>query len=73
MYWDSWFERQKKTRQTKRNYDRWIRDETKKWYGEGYGLKHQPWAKKPVDQINSIDLEDYWTVPDTRASLEIAD
>ena len=70
VYWDSWFEREKKTRQTKRNYDRWIRDETKKWDGEGYGLKHQPWAKKPVDQINSIDLEDYWTVLDARRTAE---
>ena len=43
-----------------------IRDEVLKWEGEGYGIKQQPWSNKPVDRINTLDLEDYWSVLDQR-------
>ena len=66
VYWERWFARESISRQSKRNYVRWRRDERLKWDGDGYGIKHQPWAQKSVEQINALDFEDYWRVLDSR-------
>ena len=45
---------------------RWKRDESLKWEGEGYGIKHQPLALRRVERITAGDFEDYWAVLDQR-------
>lgn len=64
-YWDKWLAKESRRREGTRGAAR-IRDEILKWEGEGYGIKHQPWSNKPVDRINTLDLEDYWSVLDQR-------
>lgn len=65
-YWERWFQRESRKRQTTRGFVRWKRDESLKWEGVGYGIKHQPWSQKPVTRINALDFEDYWSVLDER-------
>ena len=65
-YWERWFPRESRKRQTTRGFVRWKRDESLKWEGVGYGIKHQPWSQKPVMRINVLDFEDYWSVLDQR-------
>jgi hypothetical protein len=65
-YWEGYFAKESRKRESTRGFARWKRDESLKWEGEGYGIKHQPWSNKPVDQINALDLEDYWSVLDQR-------
>ena len=65
-YWEGYFDKESKKRESTRGFARWKRDESLKWEGEGYGIKHQPWSNKPVDRINTLDLEDYWSVLDER-------
>ena len=65
-YWEGYFAKESRKRETTRGFARWKRDECLKWEGEGYGIKHQPWSNKPVDRINTLDLEDYWSVLDQR-------
>lgn len=60
-YWNTWFTKQSALQKSKRNFDRWKRDTQSKWHGESYGIKHQPWAQKSVDQIHSGDLANYFT------------
>ena len=38
------------------------------WQGEGYGIKHQPFASKNVEDIDYNDLDDYWRVLDVRGA-----
>ncbi|WP_244279015.1 hypothetical protein [Synechococcus sp. UW179B] len=64
-YWERWLVKETKRRAGTRSASR-IRDDILKWEGEGYGIKHQPWSNKPVDRINTLDLEDYWSVLDQR-------
>ena len=65
-YWEGYFAKESRKRETTRGFARWKRDECLKWEGEGYGIKHQPWSNKPVDRINTLDFEDYWEVLDQR-------
>ena len=65
-YWEGYFAKESSERASTRGFARWKRDESLKWEGEGYGIKHQPWSNKPVDRINTLDLEDYWSVLDQR-------
>ena len=64
-YWERWLAKETRRRAGTRGASR-VRDEILKWEGEGYGIKHQPWSNKPVDRINTLDLEDYWSVLDQR-------
>jgi hypothetical protein len=64
-YWEKWLAKETRRREGSRGAAR-LRDEILKWEGEGYGIKHQPWSNKPVDRINTLDLEDYWSVLDER-------
>jgi len=70
VYWDSWFANECRTRETKRNFTRWKRDERLKWEGAAYGIKHQPWALKSVEDITALDFEDYWRVLDARRTAK---
>ncbi len=65
VYWEKWLAKETRRREGSRGAAR-VRDEILKWEGEGYGIKHQPWSNKPVDRINTLDLEDYWSVLDQR-------
>ena len=65
-YWELWFANQKKVQSHKRNYQKWIRDNKLKWNGTGYGIAHQPWSKKKVDEITAVDFRNYWNVLDAR-------
>ena len=65
-YWERWFAREGRKRQGTRGEVRWKRDESLKWEGEGYGIKHQPWAQGSVERITAGDFEDYWAVLDQR-------
>ena len=64
-YWEKWLVKETRRREGTRGASR-IRDEILKWEGEGYGIKHQTWSYKPVDRINTLDLEDYWSALDRR-------
>ena len=61
-YWERWFAKESRRRQGTRGIVRWTRDESLKWEGEGYGIKHQPWAQGSVERITAGDFEDYWAV-----------
>ena len=65
-YWERWFAKESRKRQGTRGEVRWKRDESLKWEGEGYGIKHQPWAQNSVERITAGDFEDYWAVLDQR-------
>ena len=65
-YWERWFAREGRKRQGTRGEVRWKRDESLKWEGEGYGIKHQPWAQGSVERITAGDFDDYWAVLDQR-------
>ena len=65
-YWEGYFAKESRKREKTRGFARWKRDESLKWKGEGYGIKHQHWSNKLVDRINPLDLEDYWSVLDQR-------
>jgi len=66
-YWETWFARESKARRNKRGFAKWSAERKRLWSAEGYGIKHQPFAKKAVDQILHGDLVDYWAVLDARA------
>ena len=65
-YWERWFAKESRRRQGDRGIVRWKRDESLKWDGEGYGIKHQPWAQGSVERITAGDFDDYWAVLDQR-------
>ena len=65
-YWEHWFATQCDVQRHKRNFQKWSRDTKLKWNGSGYGIVHQSWAKKKVDEITAVDFEDYWNVLNAR-------
>jgi hypothetical protein len=65
-YWEKWFARECSSRGNQRNFTRWKRDTRLKWDGQGYGICHQPWAQKSVEQITFLDFSDYWAVLESR-------
>ena len=68
VYWERWFAREWSERQGKRNPARWRRDTLAKWEGAAYGIKHQPWAQKSVDEINALDMAEYMSFLGKRAT-----
>ena len=66
IYWEHWFVKESRKRRGTRGEVRWKRDESLKWEGEGYGIKHQPWAQRKVERITAGDFENYWAVLDQR-------
>ena len=66
-YWNIYFQRTRKVRETKRNFNRWEREELLKWSAEEYGIKNQSFATKSVDLISRSDFEDYFALLEQRA------
>jgi len=62
VYCDNRFSRECSTRETHRNFARWKRDEKLKREGDSYGIKHQPWAHKSVEDITARDFQNYWRI-----------
>ena len=70
-YWDIYFKKFCEDKILKRNYTNNRNNELNKWDGVGWGLMHQPFAFKSVDQIGYADLDEYWKLLDRRgASLK---
>ena len=65
-YWHQYWEKQVRIFNTQRNAPRRIRDEKLKWQGEVYGLVHQNWTKKSVEEINFVDMSNYFLLLDER-------
>ena len=66
-YWNIYFQKTSKTRQTKRNYKRWEREEILKWSAAEYGISNQPFSHKSVDLISRSDFEDYFSLLERRS------
>lgn len=65
-YWEQWFARE--GGKIRRNPGKW-RERKLLWEAEAYGIKHQPWAGKPLDEITAGDMEDYWAFLDNRKDM----
>ena len=59
-YWKCFWEKQCKESSGARGSNKILNDTRLKWEGEGYGIKHQRWSKKSVEDINYKDLTEYW-------------
>ena len=66
-YWETWLARESKRRCNKRGFTKWLRENKRLWSAEGYGIQHQPFAKKSVLEICYADFLDFWAVLDARA------
>lgn len=66
-YWDQYWSDETNSRASKRNPLRSLRDEKNKWDGEQWGLKHQDWASKSINQITHQDLKNYFLLLEQRA------
>ena len=64
-YWDIWWQKfsdkPDKSARTKR-------DTLNKWNGQGWGIAEQKWSKKSVEEINALDMEEYFSLLDKRGS-----
>ena len=59
-YWEGWFDRETRKRRGDRGYEKWARERKRLWSADGYGIQHQPFAKKAVDEITYADLLTAW-------------
>ncbi|WP_115022877.1 hypothetical protein [Synechococcus sp. UW69] len=66
-YWETWFESESRKKRQQRGFEKWARERNRLWSAEGYGVKHQPFAKKAVTEITFRDFSDYWTLLDERS------
>ena len=66
-YWEKWFSRTSQSKKNARmNYKKWENEQQNLWLAQGYGLKHQPFSMKSVEDVTYADLRDYFTVIDQR-------
>ena len=67
-YWENWsfreFEKPRRDVQADRKFKR---DTQLKWDGEEYGVKHQAWSFKSVDEITFADFQEYFSLLEIRA------
>ena len=68
-YWDEYFQRECRTRQNRRNFKRWKREELLKWDAEEYGIKNQKWSQFSADLIGRGDFEDYFSVLESSSQI----
>ena len=68
-YWEKWFWREHLAREGSAGFSKWRRENNRLWSAEGYGIKHQPFASKSVDEICHADLKDYWALLDARGAV----
>ena len=61
-YWNIYFQKTSKTRQTQRNYKRWEREEILKLTAPDYWISNQTFCCKSVDLISRSDFEDYFSL-----------
>ena len=65
-YWESWFNRE--SDKPRRNWMRWRRDTALKWEAPLYGIVHQPFASKNIEEISYGDFVEYFALLDKRAT-----
>ena len=64
-YWEIWYGRfSARSDKSARNK----RDRLNQWNGEGWGLAEQSFSHKSVEDINALDLEDYFSLLEKRGS-----
>ena len=66
-YWDVYFAKESRIRESRRNFNRWRREEQLKWSAEEYGIKNQAWSKIAVNLIRRSDFEEYFALLERRA------
>jgi len=64
IYWEKWFAKFKQTDASPRNR----RDRLNQWNGKGWGLAEQKWSHKSIDEIDALDIEEYFALLDKRGS-----
>jgi len=66
-YWERWFARTSQSKKNARmNHKKWENEQQNLWLAQEYGLKHQPFSMKSVEDVTYADLNDYFTVIDQR-------
>ena len=67
-YWETWFSRtSQKDRRNLQSKRKFVRDTQLKWDGEGWGVKHQSWSTKRVDEITFADFQNYFSLLEMRS------
>ena len=66
-YWDLYFEKESRVRSSRRNFNRWQREEKLKWSADDYGIKNQQWSQVSVNLISRNDFEDYFALLESRS------
>ena len=67
-YWKIWFQGFMADNKLKRNSKNNIRNQANYWNGEGWGIGHQPFSKKNIEDVDYNDLNDYWKFLDERGA-----
>ena len=64
-YWEIWWSAyQDRTDKSPRSK----KDTLGRWQGKGWGIGEQKWAHKSIDEVNALDLEEYFKLLDARGS-----
>lgn len=64
-YWVVWWNaHQDRTDKSPRSK----KDTLNRWQGKGWGIGEQQWSHKSIDEVNALDLEDYFKLLDARGS-----
>ena len=66
-YWDLYFDKESRVRSSRRNFNRWQREEKLKWSAEEYGINKQSWSQVSADLIKRSDLDEYFALLESRA------
>ena len=62
-YWETWYAKfSARGDISPRNK----RDRLNQWNGEGWGIAEQKWSKKCIDEVNALDIEEYFSLLDKR-------
>jgi hypothetical protein len=61
VWWNAFQDRTDKSHRTKQ-------DTLGKWQGKGWGIGEQKWSHKSIDEVNALDLDDYFKLLDARGS-----
>ena len=62
-YWEKWFSNWSANPRLSKNN---IRNRKNQWTGEGWGLMHQKWSLKSIDEITRDDIAGYFQFLDAR-------
>ena len=66
-YWNKYWTREVPVQQAKRGFNKWRREELRKWNASGYGLAHQPFSSITLDGITKQHFRDYFDLLELRA------